>query len=164
MDTSAHIRLRLKSDGRVVEVMPDGRERAIEAGAPSQPEPAPLAPRSVPSARLAALAPSPREPRNEAAPRQQSRLAARLAGLAPAGIVAERTPPPSADAAYARQVRAATKLTQSEFAARIGVPIETVRNWEQGKRSPRGPARALLKVIEKAPDLVFAALAPARGR
>ncbi|MEX0751629.1 MAG: helix-turn-helix domain-containing protein, partial [Xanthobacteraceae bacterium] len=64
-------------------------------------------------------------------------------------------------AVYARRVRAATKLTQADFAARIGVPIETVRNWEQGKRSPRGPARALLKLIEQAPDLVFATLAPA---
>jgi putative transcriptional regulator len=58
-------------------------------------------------------------------------------------------------AAYARQVRARTKLTQAEFAARIGVPVETVRNWEQGKRSPRGPARALLKVIDRAPKLAF---------
>ena len=56
-------------------------------------------------------------------------------------------------------VRARTKLTQAEFAARIGVPVETVRNWEQGKRSPRGPARALLKVIDKAPDVAFAVLA-----
>jgi putative transcriptional regulator len=38
------------------------------------------------------------------------------------------------------------------------VPIETVRNWEQGKRSPRGPARALLKVIDEAPDVAFAVL------
>src|SRR5205085_3314115 len=69
-----------------------------------------------------------------------------------------------ADAAYARSVRARTKLTQAEFAARIGVPIETVRNWEQGKRSPRGPARALLKVIDKAPDVAFAILGAGRGR
>jgi putative transcriptional regulator len=61
-------------------------------------------------------------------------------------------------AAYARDVRARTKLTQAEFATRIGVPIETVRNWEQGKRSPRGPARALLKLIEKAPDVAFQVL------
>ncbi len=38
------------------------------------------------------------------------------------------------------------------------VPIETVRNWEQGKRSPRGPARALLKLIDTAPEAAFAAL------
>ena len=59
---------------------------------------------------------------------------------------------------YTRGIRAATKLTQAEFAARIEVPIETVRNWEQGKRAPRGPARALLKVIDRAPDLAFAVL------
>lgn len=164
MDSSAQIRLRLKSDGRVVEVLPDGRERAIEeVGSPPSPEPeTPM--RSAPSARLAAMAPPPRAAPAQPAPKRQSRLAARLASLAPPAVVAERTPPPSVDAAYARQVRAATRLTQSEFAARIGVPIETVRNWEQGKRQPRGPARALLKVIEKAPDLVFAALSPARGR
>jgi putative transcriptional regulator len=62
------------------------------------------------------------------------------------------------DAAYARAVRARTGLTQAEFAARIDVPIETVRNWEQGKRTPRGPARALLKMLATAPDLVFATL------
>ena len=89
---------------------------------------------------------------------RDSRLASRLAGLAP------RSARPKTDADYARAIRAATKLTQAEFAERIGVPIETVRNWEQGKRSPRGPARALLKVIESAPDLAFAALAPSRAR
>jgi putative transcriptional regulator len=62
-------------------------------------------------------------------------------------------------AAYARRVRARTKLTQAQFAIRIGVPVETVRNWEQGKRSPRGPARALLRVIDRAPAAEFAALA-----
>jgi putative transcriptional regulator len=66
-------------------------------------------------------------------------------------------------AAYARQVRARTKLSQAQFAERIGVPVETVRNWEQGKRSPRGPARALLKVIDKAPSLTFDILGPADG-
>ena len=48
--------------------------------------------------------------------------------------------------------------TAAQAAARIGVPVETVRNWEQGKRSPRGPARALLKLIEQAPEAAFAAL------
>ena len=68
----------------------------------------------------------------------------------------------TADAAYARGVRARTKLTQAQFAARIGVPIETVRNWEQGKRSPRGPARALLKVIDEVPEVAFAVLSAAK--
>jgi putative transcriptional regulator len=62
------------------------------------------------------------------------------------------------DATYARNVRGKTGLTQTAFAEQIGVPVETVRNWEQGKRSPRGPARALLKVIERAPAAAFAVL------
>jgi len=66
------------------------------------------------------------------------------------------------DASYARNVRGRTGLTQAAFAARIGVPVETVRNWEQGKRSPRGPARALLKVIEQAPEAAFAVLGKTR--
>ncbi len=60
-----------------------------------------------------------------------------------------------------RDLRRRAQLTQIEFAARLGVPVETIRNWEQGKRSPRGPARALLAVIAHAPETVFAALAPA---
>jgi putative transcriptional regulator len=59
----------------------------------------------------------------------------------------------------ARRLRQRAGLTQIEFAARLGVPVETIRNWEQGKRMPRGPARALLAVIAHAPDTVFAALA-----
>jgi len=58
-----------------------------------------------------------------------------------------------------RELRRRAKLTQAEFATKLCVPIETIRNWEQGKRSPRGPARALLAVIAHAPDMVFAALA-----
>jgi len=58
-----------------------------------------------------------------------------------------------------RDLRRRACLTQQEFAAKLGVPVETIRNWEQGKRAPRGPARALLAVIAHAPDTVFAALA-----
>ena len=66
-----------------------------------------------------------------------------------------------ADAALpaVRDLRRRAQLTQTEFAAKLGVPVETIRNWEQGKRAPRGPARALLAVIARAPDTVFAALA-----
>jgi putative transcriptional regulator len=70
-----------------------------------------------------------------------------------------------ADAAQAppavRDLRLRARLTQMQFAARLGVPVETIRNWEQGKRLPRGPARALLAVISHAPETVFAALATA---
>lgn len=96
-------RLRLKADGRIVELL-DGRETPL---APKLPEPS------------------------------------RKTTIAPA----------------VRDLRLRAKLTQAEFASRLGVPLETIRNWEQGKRSPRGPARALLTVIAHEPDMVFAALA-----
>ena len=80
--------------------------------------------------------------------------------LAPAMPVAPVDAAP-ADAALpaVRDLRRRAQLTQTEFAAKLGVPVETIRNWEQGKRAPRGPARALLAVIARAPDTVFAALA-----
>ena len=61
-------------------------------------------------------------------------------------------------AAYARRVRRRTGLSQVAFASRIGVPLDTVRNWEQGKRAPAGPARALLRVLDRAPEAALAAL------
>jgi len=72
-------------------------------------------------------------------------------------VTPEKTPVPPA----VRDLRKRARLTQQEFAARLGVPVETIRNWEQGKRMPRGPARALLAVIAHAPEMVFAALARA---
>lgn len=61
-------------------------------------------------------------------------------------------------AAYTRRVRRRTGLTQAAFAARIGVPLDTVRNWEQGKRLPAGPAKALLKILDRAPEAALSAL------
>jgi putative transcriptional regulator len=111
------LRVRLKADGRLVEILPDGSERALSS-----------------------------DPQAIAAASDQAARAARAAEAR------------FHDASYARTVRGRTGLTQAAFAARIGVPVETVRNWEQGKRSPRGPARALLKVIEEAPEAAFAVL------
>jgi putative transcriptional regulator len=65
-------------------------------------------------------------------------------------------------AAYARRVRHKVGLSQAAFAKRICVPVDTVRNWEQGKRSPRGPARALLRIIDRAPEFALFALSPER--
>src|ERR1700680_4639642 len=79
--------------------------------------------------------------------------------LAPASCVVAPTDAAPAIPA-ARELRLRARLTQMEFSARLGVPVETIRNWEQGKRMPRGPARALLAVIAHAPETVFAALAP----
>jgi putative transcriptional regulator len=61
-------------------------------------------------------------------------------------------------AAWARRVRRKVGLSQVAFAKRIGVPVETVRNWEQGKRTPQGPARALLRIIDRAPETALHAL------
>jgi len=47
---------------------------------------------------------------------------------------------------------------QNEFALMIGVSVATLQNWEQGRRTPDGPARALLKVAAEAPDAVAKAL------
>jgi len=61
-------------------------------------------------------------------------------------------------AKYARRVRKRLGLTQAEFSLRIGVSIDTIRNWEQGKRYPTGAARSLLKILDKAPETSLAAL------
>jgi putative transcriptional regulator len=113
------LRVRLKADGRLMEILPDGSERPISFADGQALD-------------------------RQAAPRTNG-----------GGTVANGR---FHDAAYARNVRGQTGLTQIAFAAQIGVPVETVRNWEQGKRSPRGPARALLKVIEQAPAAAFAVL------
>ena len=61
-------------------------------------------------------------------------------------------------AKFARRVRKRLGLSQSAFSQRIDVPLDTIRNWEQGKRSPTGAAKALLKVLDKAPEAALAAL------
>ena len=79
--------------------------------------------------------------------------------LAPEMPVSAAEPCETAALPAVRDLRRRACLTQTEFASRLGVPVETIRNWEQGKRAPRGPARALLAVIAHSPDTVFAALA-----
>lgn len=103
-------RLRLKADGRIVEIR-DGQE-------------APLVPDL---------------PRDEIMP-----YLAKPSLLKPCPQV--------------RALRLRASLTQAQFAARLGIPVETIRNWEQGKRNPRGPAKALLTLIAHAPDLAYAVL------
>ncbi|MBK1672725.1 transcriptional regulator [Ectothiorhodospira shaposhnikovii] len=61
-------------------------------------------------------------------------------------------------ARFVRRVRKRLGLSQAEFSRRIDVPLESIRNWEQGKRCPTGAARSLLKVLDKAPEAALAAL------
>ncbi len=123
-------RLRLKADGRIVELR-DGQEFPL---APAMPGLASAMPR------LASAMPG--------------LAASEGASPAPAETSSEAGAPPDV-----RDLRRRAQLTQLEFAAKLGVPVETIRNWEQGKRAPRGPARALLAVIAHSPETVFAALA-----
>lgn len=61
-------------------------------------------------------------------------------------------------AKFTRRVRKRLGLSQAEFSQRIEVSVETIRNWEQGKRGPTGAAKALLKVLDRAPEAALAAL------
>jgi putative transcriptional regulator len=48
--------------------------------------------------------------------------------------------------------------SQTEFSARIEVSVETIRNWEQGRRYPTGAAKTLLKILDRAPEASLSAL------
>jgi len=63
------------------------------------------------------------------------------------------------DAVSVRAIRALTKLSQPKFALILDVDVGTLRNWEQGRREPTGPARALLRAIRNDPKNVMKALA-----
>ena len=57
-----------------------------------------------------------------------------------------------------RELRRRLGMTQERFAATFGIGLGTLRHWERGDRQPRGPALALLNVVEKRPDAVLEAL------
>jgi putative transcriptional regulator len=57
-----------------------------------------------------------------------------------------------------KALRERTGLTQADFSTMIGVSIKTLQNWEQGRREPEGPAKALLRVVEREPEAVLSAL------
>ena len=54
-----------------------------------------------------------------------------------------------------KAIREKTGLSQQSFCAAFGVSLGTLRHWEQGLRSPRGPARVLLKVVDRDPEAVI---------
>ncbi len=57
-----------------------------------------------------------------------------------------------------KKVRRRLGMSQGQFAAQFGINPATLRNWEQGRRQPEGPARVLLNIIEREPDAVRHAL------
>ena len=68
------------------------------------------------------------------------------------GRIYEITPP------EIRNIRKKLNVSQNEFAIMIGVSVRTLQNWEQGRREPYGPAKALLQVASKNPKAVLDAL------
>jgi len=60
------------------------------------------------------------------------------------------------------RIREAHDLSQAEFAALLGISVDTLQNWEQGRRTPAGPARVLLQVVAKHPEAVWDVVRPRR--
>ena len=60
-----------------------------------------------------------------------------------------------------KAIRARARMSQAKFARAYHLPIGTVKDWEQGRRQPDAPARALLTIIEKDPDGAAKAVAKA---
>jgi len=52
-------------------------------------------------------------------------------------------------------IRKKHKLHQQEFAALLGISVGTLRNWEQGRRKPNGPAKVLLRIADKQPKIIL---------
>ena len=126
-------RARRRDDGVVVQVMDDGREVPVE----SRTDWARV--EAMTDADIArAVAADP-----DAAPLLTDEQLARMRPVWPNDIAATR-----------RRLG----LSQTEFAAWFGISPGTLRNWEQGRRVPEGPARILLRVIERDPDAVRRAI------
>ena len=53
----------------------------------------------------------------------------------------------------AKEIRQKLQLSQSAFAGFMGVSIRTIQDWEQGRRRPQGPAKALLRIAEQCPEV-----------
>lgn len=53
------------------------------------------------------------------------------------------------------KVRGKLGLSQSKFAAVLGISANTLQNWEQGRRSPTGPAKILLKIAARHPEVLL---------
>jgi putative transcriptional regulator len=57
-----------------------------------------------------------------------------------------------------REIRARLELTQEEFASLLCISVKTLRNWEQGRRTPTGPAMRLLRIAERHPQVLLEAV------
>lgn len=64
------------------------------------------------------------------------------------------------DKTEVQRIRANYRLSQNEFATLLGISLDTLQNWEQGRRLPQGPARVLLQVAAKHPEAVWDVVQP----
>lgn len=80
------------------------------------------------------------------------------ASLEEALAIAKSEIPPSRVFSYPRPdikaIRSKTGLSQSDFAKKLHISPKTLQNWEQGRRTPTGPASVLMTLIDKNPDLL----------
>jgi putative transcriptional regulator len=58
------------------------------------------------------------------------------------------------DPVNVKDIRENCQMTQDEFSKNFGVSLSTIQNWEQGRRTPEGPAKLLLKMIMAKPQLI----------
>jgi putative transcriptional regulator len=66
-----------------------------------------------------------------------------------------------ADGPNIKRIRTSYDLSQEQFAAMLGISPGTLRNWEQGRRTPEGPARVLLQVAASHPEAILDVVRPA---
>ncbi len=89
-----------------------------------------------------------------------------VASVREAGAILRRERVPSRQFAVrepdVKRIRANYRLSQPEFAALLGISVATLRNWEQRRRTPEGPARILLQVAAKHPGAVWDVVSPGR--
>jgi putative transcriptional regulator len=85
-----------------------------------------------------------------------------VASIREAGKIRKRMQTPSRSFTYrpvdVKRIRGKLQVSQGEFAIMIGVSKATLQNWEQGRREPDGPAKALLRIVDKRPEAVLEAL------
>ncbi len=87
-----------------------------------------------------------------------------IASIRQGGAILRGESPPSrafvVDGPDVKRLRATYRLSQNGFAALLGISVKTLRNWEQGRRMPEGPARVLLQVAAKHPEAVWDVVRP----
>lgn len=85
-----------------------------------------------------------------------------VASIKEAGLIKKRRKKPSRIFEWndvdIKAIRKRFSISQSTFATMIGVSTRTLQNWEQGRRHPMGPAKALLRVVAKYPKVVMETL------